>query len=405
MRVVLSTYGSRGDVQPLAGLAVKLRELGVPVRVCAPPDEEFARRLAVDGVELVPVGPDVRAAVRAAVNGAPPAPGDFPRRVATMVGQFHEAVAATAGPGDTVVATGLFPAVAGARSAAETVGARFRYVALQPTMLPSPHHPPFEYPGHPHPPGVTDNRELWQENIRTMDALFREPVNAHRASVGLPAVDRVRDHVLTDRPWLATDQLLGPWPEFAGNTVVQTGAWLLPDHRPLPAALSAFLDAGEAPVYVGFGSMPMRGAPDAARDAVTAARALGRRTVLARGWAELALADGGGDCFAVGEVNQQALFPRVAAVVHHGGAGTTTAAALAGVPQVVVPQMVDQPYWAGRVAELGIGVDHDGAVPTVDSLTTALRAARAPEVAARATALAREIRTDGAEVAARLLLG
>ena len=72
MRVLLSTYGSRGDVEPLVGLAVQLRELGAEVRVCAPPDEEFAELLAGVGVPLVPVGPSVRALVHggdAAVGG------------------------------------------------------------------------------------------------------------------------------------------------------------------------------------------------------------------------------------------------------------------------------------------------------------------------------------------------
>jgi vancomycin aglycone glucosyltransferase len=94
----------------------------------------------------------------------------------------------------------------------------------------------------------------------------------------------------------------------------------------------------------------------------------------------------------------------VAAVVHHGGAGTTTTAARAGAPQVVVPQMADQPYWAGRVAELGIGTAHDGPAPTTESLSAVLRAALTPEIRARATAVAGTIRTDGATVAARLLL-
>ena len=110
------------------------------------------------------------------------------------------------------------------------------------------------------------------------------------------------------------------------------------------------------------------------------------------------------DCFAVGEVNQQALFRRVAAVVHHGGAGTTTTATRAGAPQVVVPQAVDQPYWAGRVADLGIGAAHDGPVPAVESLSAALTAALTPETGARAAAVAGTIRTDGAAVAATLLL-
>ncbi|MBV2156444.1 glycosyltransferase [Kitasatospora sp. SUK 42] len=401
MRVVLSTYGSRGDVQPLAGLAVRLRDLGAQVRVCAPPDEEFAQRLAAVGVVLVPVGDPVRPLV----SGPRPGPEGFSRRVAALLAQFHAAVLAQAEPDGVVVATGLLPAVAGAQSAAERLGARYVHVSLQPVTLPSPDHRPVEFPGHPYPSEVTDHRELWELNIRAINALFGKEVNAHRASVGLPAVDNVRDHVFTDRPWLATDPLLGPWQPFADQEIVQTGAWLLPDDRPLPADLSAFLAAGEPPVYVGFGSMPMQGAPDAAQVAVEAVRAQGRRLVLARGWADLSVADGGDDCFAVGEVNQQALFPRVAAVVHHGGAGTTTAATLAGVPQVVVPQIVDQPYWAERVAELGIGAAHDGPNPTVDSLSAALEQALAPQTAARAAAVAGGIRTDGTTVAARLLLG
>ena len=185
---------------------------------------------------------------------------------------------------------------------------------------------------------------------------------------------------------------------------MQTGAWILPDERPLPAELAAFLDAGAPPVYVGFGSMPMRASEDVARVAIEAIRAQGRRVLVGRGWADLALIDDRDDCFAVGEVNQQALFGRVAAVVHHGGAGTTTTAARAGAPQVVVPQIADQPYWAGRVAELGIGAAHDGPTPTFESLSAALGTALAPETRARATAVAGTIRTDGATVAAKLLL-
>jgi UDP:flavonoid glycosyltransferase YjiC (YdhE family) len=190
----------------------------------------------------------------------------------------------------------------------------------------------------------------------------------------------------------------------ASLDIVQTGAWVLPDVRPLSDELEAFLDAGDPPLYVGFGSMAMRTAPDLARVAVEATRAHGRRVVLGRGWADLAPAGDPGDCIVVGDVNQQALFPRVAAVVHHGGAGTTTTAALAGAPQVVVPQIVDQPHWARRVAELGIGAAHQGPVPTSTSLANALGTALAPETRTRATALAARMRRDGATVAARRLL-
>jgi vancomycin aglycone glucosyltransferase len=235
-----------------------------------------------------------------------------------------------------------------------------------------------------------------------VQALYGAPLNAHREALGLPPVDNVRDHVFTDHPWLAADPMLDPWPGSPDLDVVQTGAWILPDERPLQADLEAFLDAGDPPVYVSFGSV--RAPEDAAVVSIEAIRAQGRRVVVSRGWADLAPIDDGDDCFVVGEVNHQALFERVAAVVHHGGAGTTTTATRAGAPQVVVPQIADQPYWAGRVAALGIGVAHDGSTPTSESLSAALSTALSPATRARANAVAATIRTDGATVAATLLL-
>jgi vancomycin aglycone glucosyltransferase len=297
VRVLLSTYDSRGGVEPLVALAVRLRELGAEARVCAPPD--CAERLAEVGVPLVPVG----APVRPLVHGVtPPSVADVPRRAAELIAAQFDKLAAAAEGCDALVASGLMPAVAAARSVAEK-----------------------------------------------------------------PA-----------------DPTLAPWQEPADLDVVQTGAWILPDERPLQPELEAFLDAGTPPVYVGFGSM--RAPKDFARTAIEAVRAQGRRALLAHGWADLALIDEKDDCFAVGEVNQQALFARVPAVVHHGGAGITTTAARAGAPQVVVPQMADQPYWAARVADLGIGTAHDGPTPTTESLSAALRTTLTPETRARATA-------------------
>lgn len=400
MRVLLSTYGSRGDVEPMAALAVALRTLGAEAVVSAPADPEFLRLLDRAGVLLAPAFMPVRAWIDLARRSG----WKLPQAAAEMVAAQHEALATAAEGCDAIVATGLFPSTAAAQAVAGMRGIPYVHTSYCPVILPSPHHPPLEYPGHPHPPGVTDNGTLWDVNDRAMDALFGEAVNDHRASIGLPVVDHVRDHVFTDRPWLASDPVLGPWRPTDMTDAVQTGAWILPDDRPLPAGLEAFLEAEEAPVYVGFGSMATPGLTDAARIGIEAARALGRRVVLAQGWAGLGLIDDRDDAFAVGDVNQQALFRRVAAVVHHGGAGTTTTAARAGAPQVVVPQIADQPYWAGRVAQLGTGVAHDGPTPTVESLSAALGTALAPQTRARAVAVAATIRDDGAATAARRLL-
>jgi vancomycin aglycone glucosyltransferase len=344
--------------------------------------------------------------VRDLVTGkTPPSAAGVPRRAADLVAAFYDNVTAAAEGCDVLVATGLLPAAAGVKSVAEKRGIRYVYASYQPVSLPSPHHPPMPRPGRPLAPDVTDNRVLWDRDVQDAQAVFGEAINTHRVSIGLPPVDNVRDLVFTDRPWLAADPVLAPWQQPAELDVVQTGAWVLPDERPLPAELAAFLDAGAPPVYVGFGSVPVRDPQHVAQVAVEAIRARDRRVLVARGWADLALIDDRDDCFVVGEANHQALFRRAAAVVHHGGAGTTTTATWAGAPQVVVPQGGDQPYFAGRVADLGIGSAHDGPTPTFESLSAALKEALAPETRARARAVAGTFRTDGATVAAKLLLG
>jgi vancomycin aglycone glucosyltransferase len=218
------------------------------------------------------------------------------------------------------------PAAASARSVTEKLGIRYVYASFQQLTLPSPHHPPLAYPGRPFPPEVTDNRVLWDLDARNINELFGAALNTHRVAIGLPPVDNVRDYVIGDQPWLATDPTLDPWQQPADLDVVQTGAWILPDVRLLPAELVAFLDAGTPPVYVGFGSMAMQ------------------------------------------------------------------------TPALRAPKDI------ARVADLGIGAAHDGPTPTTESLSAALRTALTPETRARATAVAGAIRTDGATVAATLLL-
>ncbi len=170
---------------------------------------------------------------------------------------------------------------------------------------------------------------------------------------------------------------------------------------PLPEHVEAFLDSGEPPILVGFGSMPAAG--EMSRRLVGTARAVGRRLIVSRGWADLELIDDAPDCIAVGDVNHDLLLPRVAAFVHHGGAGTTAAAARAGVPQVITPMFSDQFYWANRVVELGLGTTTPHITMTEESLTASLREALDPTVQERARTLAGQVRRDGAAVAARRL--
>jgi vancomycin aglycone glucosyltransferase len=403
MRVLLSTIGSRGDVQPLVALALHLKSRGHEARVCVPPD--FREWIEGLGIPVTPIGPEVRkfAAARPATGTLPAPPSIGQRRqmaAATVTTQFETLAVAAKGCDVIVAATALQIA---ARSIAEKMGLRFFFAAYSPTVLPSLHHPPPPLPPLPGQqlPPTDDNRELWARDTARFNELFGEALNQHRSALGLSPIEDVRSHMFTDRPWLAADPTLGPWPD-PGNNVLQTGAWILPDERPLAPEVEAFLDGGTPPIYFGFGST--RAPDDSGSRMLAAARALGRRAIVSRGWFDASLIENAADCLSIGEANFNALFPRVAAVVHHGGAGTTTAAALAGAPQVVVPNHYDQHYWARQVARLAIGVAHEGTA-TSESLTRALERALAPEIAGRAKSIAATVRRDGVVVAARALGG
>jgi len=288
VRVLLSTYDSRGGIEPLAALGVKLRELGAEAVVCGPPD--CAERLAEVGLPLVPTGDPVRALVHRAT---PPSPDDMPKLIGDLIATWFDTVTPVAEECDAMVGTGVVPAAVGARSVAEKVGIPFAHVHYCPVYLPSPQHAPPPLPGPPLPADVTDNQTRWELNARQYNEIFGPALNRHRVANGLAPVDNVRDYLHGDHPWLAADPVLAPWPQPAdtgpaSTGVVQTGAWIMPDERPLPTELEAFLDAGPPPVYVGFGSMRTPG-DDIARVAIEAIRGQGRRVLLARGWADLAL--------------------------------------------------------------------------------------------------------------------
>ena len=402
MRFLLSTIGSRGDVQPLVALAMELRALEQDVRFCVPPD--FQDWIEGLGFPVVPLGPELRKAM-ATAPPAPLAPPSPERRRqladATVTVQFVMLAAAAQGCDLIVAAAALQIA---ARSVAERLGIGYVFAAYCPAVLPSAHHPPPVLPGVPGrpDPGAAGNLALWDRDSERFADAFGPALNAHRGSLGLEPVGDVRGHVFTNLPFLAADPVLAPWPEPDSGTVTQTGAWLIADERPLPHDLSAFLDAGQPPVYFGFGSM--RVPRVVAEVMLQAARAAGRRAIVSRGWAELSLDGTGTDWLPIDEVDHAALFRRVAAVVHHGGAGTTTAAALAGAPQVVVPQFYNQPYWAQRVQRLGIGHAHAPGLPTAESLASALDEVLGPDVARRARDVATMMRRDGARDAAERLL-
>jgi UDP:flavonoid glycosyltransferase YjiC (YdhE family) len=191
--------------------------------------------------------------------------------------------------------------------------------------------------------------------------------------------------------------VIPPPPDWGADTHV-TGYWFLdpPSGWTPPPALHEFLAAGPPPVYVGFGSMSSRNPQATAKLVLDALGAAGQRAVLLAGWSGLRPADLPDSVLMVDSVPFAWLFPRMAAVVHHGGAGTTAAGLRAGVPSIVVPFFGDQPYWGRRVAELGVG---PAPIPrkrlTVEVLAGAIdRAVTDPVLRRRAAELGVRIRVE-----------
>ena len=199
-----------------------------------------------------------------------------------------------------------------------------------------------------------------------------------------PALTTVSKHVL-QRP--------ADW-----DTHFQVTGYLFdddPQWQP-PQDLSEFLATGDAPVYIGFGSMPDSKPEATTRLIVDAVQQSGKRAVILTGWAGLGADDVPQNIHILKYAPHSWLFPRMAAVVHHGGAGTTASGFRAGVPTTIVPHNGDQPYWGRRVVELGVGT---APIPrkklTADKLAAAIAEATTNQaMQQRASELGKKIETE-----------
>jgi UDP:flavonoid glycosyltransferase YjiC (YdhE family) len=349
MRVLLAPHGSRGDVQPMLALAHALRARGHTAAFSAPAN--FVAWIRSHGFDAESNGIDVEAVLQQAGADLHSLRWQM-RHLAEVVGAQFAAVAGAGGRVDLIVGSGIQMATA---SVAESRGIPSASAVFCPCGVPSAAAPP--------PPVKTQtlprwvNRLLWDVSGPLVSLALRSHINRGRARLGLRPIDSVLAHIGGDLVLVAADRVLGPLEDDAPANARATDAWILEeDDARLDPRVDAFLARDPAPVYVGFGSMVAKHVPSLASAAVDAVRAVGRAAIVSGGWAGLERyivpAD---DLLIAGVVAHAQLLPRVGAVVHHGGAGTTTAAARAGAPQVLVPHILDQYYWAHRVAALGLG--------------------------------------------------
>ncbi|PRX96787.1 glycosyltransferase [Allonocardiopsis opalescens] len=378
MRIVIVAVGSRGDVAPYTGLGLRLREAGHDVAIAA--HAPFADYVRSTGLGFSPLPMDLRAELDSregwrVLRRSPLALARFARMYAEHATAMAEATAAAAEDAELLMLSAMGWM---GLHVAEGMGIPSMGVFLQPMDATA------EFP-----PSLVTTRSLggWGNAaaarvLRTLGQRpFRSAVRALRARYGLPDIApgelfrRLEESGWPNCYGFSPAVVPRPadWPP--GSEVV--GYWwpaAEPGWRP-PSELADFLAAGPPPVFVGFGSMTAEDGAELGAAVAGALRRAGVRGVVQAGWAGLA-AEAGDDVIAVGEVPHGWLFPRMAAVVHHAGAGTTAAALRAGVPAVPVPAAADQPFWADRITRIGVS---PGPVPfrrvTAERLGEAVRAA------------------------------
>jgi UDP:flavonoid glycosyltransferase YjiC (YdhE family) len=349
MKIILATFGSRGDVQPLLALALSLQKAGHKVLLAGPPEK--AGWAASLGCPYFPLGNDLTRFVEGMGTA-------YTIRSALAFVQYvrKETIAQFAVfekllPGaDLVVGSSL---VFSLSTVSEHLRLPYRFIAFSPQMIPSGFHP---YPAFKHqwPPGRM-NRLTWKIGWIFGRVDTTRLVNQKRKHYGLPPIRDSLSHILGPHLLVASDPEVAPVPPDVTIPYSQTGyLHLIQPEQYLPP-LEAFLALGPKPVYVGFGSMPQKDQAAALPFVVQAGRSLGQRLIIANYWDDPLPIPASEDLFFLGPYPHLDLFPRMTAVIHHGGAGTTATCARSGVPQIIVPHVLDQFYWGHQVFQAGLG--------------------------------------------------
>jgi sterol 3beta-glucosyltransferase len=375
VRFVIASMDTRGGIQPYLALGLGLKGAGHDVLILAPSD--FGPVAAAAGLAVAPLSGNVEETVRAlggaAEGGRLRSMRTAGRELGTRIETWtREALEACEG-GDAVL--GGVGGMVIARSVAEKLRLPFIEAHVQPVGAPTDRYQGPLFGGTPRILGGPGRRLSHRVSEMGVWMPFSRPMHRARSRVlGLDGPMRREGDGLV---LYGFSPHVVPVPADGHRERVVTGYWVLlaQDAWAPPPELESFLATDRPVVSIGFGSMASEDPTRLAELVTGAARDAGVRAVLLSGWGGIA-GGRGEDVFATGALPHDWLFPRMHAVVHHGGAGTTGAGLRAGVPNVVVPFTMDQPFWASRVAALGAG---PSPIPrkrlTRTALTAALRAA------------------------------
>ncbi|HBN07538.1 MAG TPA: glycosyltransferase [Cyanobacteria bacterium UBA8530] len=391
MRITLMTLGSRGDVQPFLALAHGLRQAGHTIRIAT--HAAFEPSVRSFGFGFAPMPGDPREMLKSdlgrdLVDSRNPVRG-FHRIMASGIldSILRDAQSALVGQEALIFSTLSFVGF----HVAEKLGIPAIAAHLQP-MGPTKEFPYLFLPQKPSW-GIL-NRATHFLGDGLAQVFFAPMAKKWRRDLGLPI--RGEPIPLNIPSLFGYSPLVVPKPIDWEEGRHVTGYWFLdsPNWQP-PRELAAFLEKGPPPVCVGFGSMGSKDPVATTRTVIAALRKTGQRGLLIGGWGGFEEKELPEDFLLLDEAPHDWLFPRVAAVVCHGGAGTTAACLRAGVPAILVPNGMDQPFWGHRLAELGVAppfVSRKKMNP--DRLSIALQAARDPGMIERSRALGERLRGE-----------
>lgn len=364
--MLLSTLGSRGDVEPFVWLARAAQQAGHEVRVALPSSED----VDTAGVDAVGLGISFADLAEGLSGGTGAALRSYRERIRpAMVRALAAAVDLAVDWQPQIILA--HPKVLTVPVAAAKLGVPWFVAELTPTLTPTREFPAAGVAARSL--GPWSNR-LSYRAVGLAGAMFGSEVTRARRRHGVSGPLSPPEATLA-----AISPTLVPRPRDWPDTTHETGDWHGPPGRyALEPALAAFLDEPRPFLYAGFGSMTGGDAAGRARAIVAGARAVGHRVLFVTGWGGLdpsGFADAD-DVFVIASVPLASILPRAAAAVHHGGAGTVHAATRAGTPSIVVPFLGDQPFWAAQLQRIGL------AGPPLDSkrldppgVTRALRVA------------------------------
>ncbi|MFN8595386.1 MAG: glycosyltransferase [Anaerolineae bacterium] len=403
MRIVIIATGSRGDVEPYLALGKGLHAAGHVVRLVS--HENSAALVKAHGVEFWPIEGNAQDVAQSAEMRELLEKGNF-LAIMSKMGQDAKENALAFAKGGLAASAGMDMIIAGLGgmfigvALAEKLGLQFmqaHYIPFSPTRA----YPSALFPKLPFVNGSLNRvsyrlteQIMWQ-GFRSADSVARQQVlGVSKASFWGPySSERFKQNPIL---YGYSPAVIPPPADWDGQRHV-TGYWFLDpvDDWTPPADLMAFLQAGSPPIFVGFGSMSTRNPEALTRQIVQALAQTRQRAILLSGWGGLGSIDLPDTIFKLESAPFAWLFPRMAAVVHHGGAGTTSAGLRAGVPSIIVPFFADQPFWGQRVADLGVGPR-----PILRKHLTADRLAQAIQIAVSDQAMRQRAANLGAKIRA-----